>query len=336
MRSQDRVLDMNVGMNPTRVEIELTEKCNLQCMFCYNSQEPLISTNYTEIINRLESQRVLEVVLTGGEPTLHPNFKEILSLCSHKFAKVMVQTNGTLIDDDLADWIKSKDTYGVNISIHGSKSIHDKLTCNQGSYDLAISAVKRLLDRNVRTASNFVLTKLNCNELGETIDTLYSIGLRELTMTRFTPVGCGSNNNDLFLPIEDVLSALDCAKKKMKEYNNLRIILANSFPNCSLPNELKFFCDSCHFGISRFYIDINGNVLMCGMSRLVIGNILDSGFREMKQSSDIYLDHVRGHDTPGICQECESFNTCRGGCRAAALACTSEINGADPYINRRD
>jgi len=331
MSKMEQLLQFNIGMSPTRVEIELTEQCNLFCKFCYNSQEPVVSSKCFEIIDQLEKQNVLEVILTGGEPMLHPHFKEILNVCCSKFTKTMIQTNGTLVDENMAKFIKDKDVFGVNVSLHGSKSVHEDLTCVNGSYELAINAIKNLMKRNVRLASNFVLTSSNIHELDDTIELLYSIGLRELTLTRFTPTGIGGNNAYLSISIEQLLNSLNCVKEKMNKYKDLRIVLANSVPYCGLTSELDYFCEHCHFGISRFYIDVSGEVLMCGMLRLSIGNILENDFESMKKRSKIYKDHVLGEDVPDKCKNCTYFSKCRGGCRAAALACSGEICGADPY-----
>lgn len=329
------LLNLNLHMSPTRVELELTELCNLRCSFCYNSQKPIVSDKVEQIINRLSEENVLEIILTGGEPMSHPQFFDILSNCCKKFPKVMIQTNGTYIDAKAADMIAEYNLFGVNISLHGDKENHERLTLIKGSYEKAIDAIKRLVDRNVHLASNFVLTKQNIDNLDKTIEFLYSLGLRQLTLTRFTPTGIGAENAILTIAEDELIQALYIVKEKMEKYSDLKIILANSIPACILPEELQFFSDHCHFGITRFYIDVNGNVLMCGMSRIKIGNILEESFYDIKSKSKIYCDHVCGEDVPEECKTCEQFKVCRGGCRAAAYASSNQINGADPYMRKK-
>lgn len=326
------LLEMNLNMSPTRVELELTELCNLKCAFCYNSQKPLVSDKIDMIIEKLIAEEVMEIILTGGEPMTHPNFYNILEKCCKNFSKVMLQTNGTYIDNVAADIIAQHNLFGVNISLHGDKTHHERLTLIEDSYDKALNAIKLLVERNVHLASNFVLTKKNINYLEKTIDYLYSIGLKELTLTRFTPTGVGSENAFLAIDKDELIDALLTAKRKMENYKDLKIILANSIPACILPDELKFFSEHCHFGISRFYIDVNGNVLMCGMSRIKIGNILDNNFYDIKRESEIYCNHVCGKDVPSECKKCNDFRICRGGCRAAAYAVSNEYDGPDPYM----
>lgn len=327
----DSLLQLNIDMCPTRIELELTEKCNLKCRFCYNTQKPIVSQKAYQIIDKLAREGVLEIVLTGGEPMTHPNFLKILSKCSNLFAKVMVQTNGTFVTEDMADHLMNAKVFGVNISLHGNATIHQQLTCVEGSYDLALSGIKYLITRGVNLASNFVLTSENIESLPQTIEHLYDLGIKEITLTRFTPAGIGANNSGLAITSQQLINALSCANKKIEHYKDLRIILANSVPYCVLPNELSQYCQYCHFGCSRFYVDVIGNVLMCGMARIKIGNILEQDFKTMKSSSEIFKQHVLGADVPDKCKECNHFKTCRGGCRAAAYACTNNYCGADPY-----
>ncbi len=331
----DSVLDFNINMSPTRLELELTELCNLRCSFCYNSQNPLVSDLYEDIIERLVAENVFEIVLTGGEPMAHPKFKNILTKCCSSFNKVMVQTNGTYIDSSYAKLFKELGVFSVNVSLHGDKVRHETLTRVFGSYDKAFNAIGFLIQNNVRVASNFVLTTKNIDILEENILSLYNAGLRKLTITHFTPTGVGSENKDLAVSTTDLISALYVAKTLMETYKDLKIILANSIAACALPQDLKFFSEQCHFGVSRFYIDIHGNVMMCGMSRIKIGNILEKSFSEIKRESAVYCNHVQCKDLPKECLSCADFNFCRGGCRAAAYATSGRLDGKDPYFTGR-
>ena len=329
------LLNMNIDLNPTRVELELTESCNLKCAFCYNSQKPIISIAYDAIIERLIKEGVLEIVLTGGEPMTHPDFKYILQKCSNSFSKVMIQTNGTFIDGDLAAYIKKCNVTSVNVSVHGLRDIHEKLTGVQGSYNRAIKGIINLLNYDVKVSSNFVITDNNVEYLYDSIMSLYRIGVRSFSMTRFTPTGVGKTNHEIGLTLDNLLFALKTAKSIMQKYPNISIIMANSVPACALSDELMQFCEHCHFGISRFYVDVAGNALMCGMSRIALGNILESSFKDLKSNSEIYKKHVCGEDVPIECKSCLEFRRCRGGCRAAAYASNNNIYGKDPYFSRK-
>lgn len=335
---KNRLLEINIGMNPTRVEMELTEQCNLKCKFCYSSQNPLISEKVFDVIERLHEMGVLEIILTGGEPISHPLFLEILNKCCEYFDKVMIQTNGTLIDAEMAKSLKSAGVYGVNVSLHGNKELHEKLTLVDGSYIQAYEALEYLTLEGINTASNFVLTAENISDFPKMIKKLHDMGVNGMTLTRFTPTGIGANNAYLSISTDQLIEVLEQADSFLESCSNqsFYVLLANSVPYCTLPEHLKHYSEYCHFGASRFYIDINGNVLMCGMARLQVGNILDETFEEMKSKSEIYCNHICGADVPAYCKKCANFKRCRGGCRAAALACYNKIDGPDPYCKFKE
>ena len=320
-----------INTNPIRIELELTERCNLSCKFCYNSQKPVDSSLVREILCRLFQEHVPEIVLTGGEPLLHKDFDDILRLSSEMFQKVMIQTNGTLIDNRKAGLITDNNVYEVNISLHGPARLNDSLTMREGSHDEAVEAIKRLLHCGVRVSSNFVMTKENIDGLDDNLEELYCLGVRNMTLTRFTPTGIGAANEGLLLTRDEIIRAIDTADKFSKKHNSVNILLANSMPFCALPDHLSSYCEFCHFGASRFYIDVEGNVMMCGMSRIRIGNIISRTFQEIKSSSEVFMRHVLGDDVTPECSICNNFQRCRGGCRAAALAYTGNLCGADPY-----
>jgi len=328
----EKLLEYAININPTRIELELTERCNLSCKFCYNSQKPIDSSLVYNILTRLAEENIPEIVLTGGEPVLHPQFNCILRSCTTLFQKTMLQTNGTLIDDAIADLLADNDVFEVNISLHGSPDLHDALTMSNGSHESAFVAIKRLIDRKIKVSSNFVMTKNNVSGLIDNLKELYGIGVRCMTLTRFTPTGVGAENLDMALSCEEIVEAVEVADKFSKDKQDATILLANSMPFCSLPTSLSNYCEYCHFGASRFYIDVNGNVMMCGMSRIQIGNITQNSFTDIKRSSEEYTNHILGKDVPRSCSACENFQKCRGGCRAAALASSGNLCGADPYL----
>jgi MoaA/NifB/PqqE/SkfB family radical SAM enzyme len=276
-----KILEQSLSMSPVNVQLELTEACNLVCSFCYNSRNPVESEKYAQIIDRLVAEGVMDIVLTGGEPMMHRNFLTILKMCSEKFARVQIQTNGTFITNDVAQYLDEHGVSNVNISLHGSEQIHEQLTGVKGSYKKAIDGIKAILKTNVDLCTNFVVTAKNLHEFPEHVDNMYKIGVRTFSLTRFTSTGLGSASKSLEITVDELLTVLRYTNQKHSQNKEINFLLANSVPFCALPNDLKNHCNYCHFGSSRFYIDVNGNVLMCGMSRIKIGNILESSIKDI-------------------------------------------------------
>lgn len=325
-------LDHLYSMNPIRVELEITEVCNLRCLFCYNDAERKIPTlkEVKILIDRLSEQGVLELVLTGGEPMSHPDFDEIVLYAVLKIPCVMVQTNGTLMSASRARMLKNGGVAGVNISLHGNKHDHTILTQITGAYDSAVSGIKNCISQNLTLWVNSVLTNVNDVGLVEHLKWLFDIGVRNFTFTRFTPIGQLAQK-DLLLSSQRLIELLRDIVS-FGRTNGASILLANAFPLCGLSSDLKHLSEVCTYGLTKFYVDVNGDVLYCGMSRVRLGNILESSFEEIKRSSDVFHKNVNSKLAPEKCMSCPSYPLkCRGGCRAAAIANQRTICGEDPF-----
>ena len=320
-----------VAMSPLRIELEITEACNLHCLFCYNNEVPvhLSYKRAKEIIDRIAQESVLELVLTGGEPGLTPDFLKIVSYATKKIPVVLIQTNGTLFSTEAFQELCTAGIEGMNISVHGEKEIHEKITRVPGSYDKAIRSIQLCLQSKKVLWVNTVITKVNASSIISHLTRLKEIGVKNFTFTRFTPIGKGAGAN-IALSNDDLISVLRDIVRFSKE-NNVSVLLANAIPPCFLPRDLQFLSEICTFGLNKFYIDVFGNLLYCGMSRVKLGNIFDNTIADIKVKSDIFKKNCDNSLCPAECQTCPSFGkNCRGGCRAAALADTGSLWGKDP------
>jgi radical SAM protein with 4Fe4S-binding SPASM domain len=316
----------------TRIELELTESCNLACKFCYNSQEPITCRNPYVLIDRLIEARVLELVLTGGEPALHPEFFDILKYSCKNIPRVMIQSNGTLFaEKDIIEKLSEYQIFCLNFSLHGSSTLHDTLTGVKGSFDLTAKAISYAVSCNFRIACNMVLTALNSTEknIRELVSILHNLGIREMTLTRFIPCGTGSKSPELIISRKDFISALDLLISETVD-KNITLLLANATPACLVPSRLHKLCSGCSFGFDKFYIDVHGNIMTCGMGRIKLGNIIKSSVQEVIGNSEIRHKYLTQNHIPEKCRQCEKLEFCRGGCRAAALAYENCIEGEDP------
>ncbi|MCR5224710.1 MAG: SPASM domain-containing protein [Alphaproteobacteria bacterium] len=159
---------------------------------------------------------------------------------------------------------------------------------------------------------------------------MYEIGVRNFSITRFTPTGVGQGESTLGLSIDKLIEVLYLIERLKPQLPEANFLLANSVPLCALPKDLCHYCNYCHFGSSRFYVDVHGNLLMCGMSRVRIGNIMNDTLQNIKKKSVDFRNLVTGTGFPEECRNCRDFARCRGGCRAAALAYSGSYCGKDP------
>lgn len=307
---------------PLLMQVELTEACNLKCRFCYNSQKPRYNQRIFEMLEKLAEQGIMQVNLTGGEPLAHPQFFEILEKACSLFPNVVILSNGSLMDRQALEKIHKYDVTSVNISIHGDRETHEGLTQVSGSYEASINAIKYYLEKQkIMVASNYVLNASNYKMLESTIRAMGDIGLEYMTITRFIPVGVGSEAKDLVLSEEQLVDAF----RIVYEHNNSGFIphieFAEATPFCALPYELQSIANCCSYGYDRFYVDVTGELMVCGLSRIKLGgNILEKSIQEIKNDSEVFRAFILNEHVPGKCKRCNSYELCHGGCRAAALS----------------
>lgn len=314
--------DYLADMAPLLMQVELTEACNLKCKFCYNSQKPRYNKEIFKMLEILANQGVMQVNLTGGEPLAHPQFFEILERACELFPNVVILSNGSLMSKEALEKIHSYDVTSVNISIHGDESSHEELTQVKGCYQKSINAIKYYLEKGkILVASNFVLNGSNFHMLESTIQSMHDLGLEFMTITRFIPVGIGSTARDLILTEEQLVEAFRIVKTHNDSGCKPHIEFAEATPFCSLPNELRSLANCCSYGYDRFYVDVTGELMVCGLSRIKLGgNILNTPINEIKKNSSVFRKFASNQHVPEKCRKCGTFELCHGGCRAAALS----------------
>ncbi|WBF09012.1 radical SAM protein [Methanothermobacter thermautotrophicus] len=104
------------------------------------------------------------IIFSGGEPLLHPKFYKSLEYGFNRGFEIPVTSNGTFIDEECVNKLKSVDAK-VTISIDGSSpKINDSLR-GAGTFKKAINAVESLVDSNIYTSMRMTLLKSNLGDL---------------------------------------------------------------------------------------------------------------------------------------------------------------------------
>ncbi|OGF62386.1 MAG: hypothetical protein A2Y62_17205 [Candidatus Fischerbacteria bacterium RBG_13_37_8] len=153
---------------PLSLQLELTQSCNLKCQFCY-SENTMIFLETGAVCKVIDDACTLGsymLALTGGEPLLHPDFFTIAEHGKKRGYLLIIQTNGIIIDENIAAKIAALAPAVVDISIHGAKAeTHEALTLVKGSFDKAINAIKLLKGLECPVRFKIPVTKINQEEL---------------------------------------------------------------------------------------------------------------------------------------------------------------------------
>jgi radical SAM protein with 4Fe4S-binding SPASM domain len=304
------------GYFPIHATIEIIETCNFTCAHCYYQSSPskkglMPLVEATALLDKLADNGVRVVDITGGECTIHRNFREILSYAAQRFEFVAVISNGYRFGTDpgLADFAAAFPNTMFQISIDAIGPVHDKFRKHRGSFDAAVRAVERFV-----TAGKIV--RISSSIAPETIDQvipLYELGKR-LGVARhsFAPVssiGRGCNVTDPGAGARELLRAINAALAP-------HIDEAAINPRADLPPEADDLDDTrnCGAGWRTVAIDYDGNVRACNFSRdsKKFGNALTEDYRAIFEQPAQFLFNNAPSPGGADCQGCAYMDYCQG------------------------
>lgn len=156
---------------PISASFELTPLCNLNCEMCYvrmNSEklEYLGGEKkldyWIRVAEELKSLGTLFILLTGGEPLLYPEFRELYTLLREMGFIVSINTNATLIDEKTAELFSKVRPRRINVSLYGaSKDTYIDLCHSSVGFERCISGLSLLKKYNIDTKLNLTIVRKN-------------------------------------------------------------------------------------------------------------------------------------------------------------------------------
>lgn len=318
---------------PLSGTFELTPVCNMACKMCYvrmtaaqqQAIAPLHSAEeWLSLARQAKEQGLLYLLLTGGEPLTHPQFREIFTSLHKMGFLVSLNTNGTLIDEKTVEWMAECPPTRVNITLYGSSDeTYDRLCGNPHGFTQVMRGIHLLRQAGIQVKLNCSITPYNAHDLERIIAFAKQEQLvLQATSYMFPPlrrdptmVGC----NDRFSPER---AAYYAAKSEALLMGAERFCAIEESENPGLPAETEEMCDipgekmRCRAGKSSFWVTWEGDLLACGM---IPGsgdnNAFTQGFLPTWNRAVARTDSIR---LPAKCAGCSQKDTCRA-CAAMVL-----------------
>lgn len=267
------------------------------------------------------------IQLTGGEPVLRNDWKDIVDYCKHQSLNVILMTNGTLLTEDIASY-SSQNNIRVQVSIDGPKETHDKIR-GDTSFKAALKGLCVLIHKNVDCSVSMTLMKSNMNEIDGLIEILKEVGVFKLGISRYLPK---DRNDDEFLSRKD-LEQFYKSINQINRQKNFDIFYRDPLFNVSLTGMKNTECScisGCSIGFFGFCILNNGDIVPCSRLNIPLGNIQTDSLRTVWATSYL-LWKFREYEVhlTGKCGVCKHSNHCRG-CRAIAHAVNGDCFTTDP------
>jgi len=144
-------------------QIELTYRCNLNCVHCYckgseNKNKELPTNDFKRIIKEIHKCGCIFLCFTGGEPLIRDDFLEIYSYARQKGFIITLFTNGLLMSGKILSYLKKFPPHGIEITINGiTKPTYESVSRVEGSFEIMMDRIKQL-----RKDKFNLLFKSNC------------------------------------------------------------------------------------------------------------------------------------------------------------------------------
>jgi mycofactocin biosynthetic radical S-adenosylmethionine protein MftC len=312
---------------------ELTYGCNLACVHCLSSsgrRDPreLTRDELFAVVDELAAMQVFYVNIGGGEPTLRPDFWELVDYCVANKVGVKFSTNGSRITPEIAGRLATTDYVDVQISIDGADAATNDAIRGVGSFDVATTAMQRLADAGFKDFKvSVVVTRDNVEQLDDFLALTEKYGA-QLRLTRLRPSGRGAD-------VWDDLHVTADQQHTLYRWllDHPLVLTGDSFFHLSALGEPLPGLNLCGAGRVVCLIDPIGDVYACPFvlhDQFKAGSVRDDGgFTKVWRESALFTE-LREPGSAGACASCGSYDACQGGCMAAKFFTGIPLDGPDP------
>lgn len=318
--------------------------CNLRCRHCWiepdlNSAgaEDLSLQEVMELIAQCKELGMGSIKLLGGEPLLLPYFRELIAYLIDERIKIMIETNGTLIDGAIACQLSGANPF-VSISLDGSnRKIHSILRGNPESFDRAVGGIQKLVENGIRPQVIFCLHTANKGDLDNVIQYAKALGAASIKINYITAMGRARNIQAERISVADFIRIYKQHEKESHKDFNVQFDIPPAFQgiDCLVKGENQGTC-----GIKGILgVLSNGDISICGIGNirkdLVLGNTRTHRIASVWNRSET-LEMIRTNVPErlgGICRRCIFKASCMGRCIANTYYETGSLFAGDRFCS---
>ncbi len=356
----------------------ITRTCNLRCVHCYSDS---MAMQYPGELNWEQMQAVVEdlagykipsLLLSGGEPLIHPRFFDLVDLATEHGLKLTISTNGTLITPEKAALLKAANVAYVGISLDGIGEIHDQFRGKAGAFDSAVRGFRNCHQVGQKTGLRLTLTRHNVENIERILDFIEEKEIQRVCFYHLVPAGRGSLMQ--VLEPEAARGAIDTLLARVEDWHAKGIdrevltvtqpadgayllvrMERENHPNLEQARQLLGWngggANSSGRGIAnidtqgnvhpdQFWQDVQlGNVKRMAFSKIWEGgNELAAPVLDEIRSVGLLSADQRKARMHGRCAGCQWFKLCGGGFRTRAAFANGDLWGSDPgcYLSEEE
>lgn len=340
-------------LKPFLVSYAVTRECNLKCKHCYSdalegrAADELSTEEAKRVLDEVAGWGVKLLILDGGEPLCRKDFFDLISYASSKGLRVVIGSNGTLIDYETAIKLRKSGVQAVAISIDGAqRETHDQFRGVEGSFNKAMEGVKACREAGLPFQFNVVIRRSVLKEISDIIQMAVNAGANAIEFFDLVAVKRVKERcPEELLSVDERMRVMEWLAEAQRDcpiiirvpacpmYPLLlksKNIQPTKFPE-SLIYRIPYYEKGCAAGIPNGYLTIlpNGDVIPCMLLQIKVGNVRERSLRELWCEAPLFARLRNRSLLQGACGNCEHKSVCAG-CRGRAYEEKGDVLAEDP------
>ncbi|HKD54139.1 MAG TPA: pyrroloquinoline quinone biosynthesis protein PqqE [Steroidobacteraceae bacterium] len=325
---------------PLWLLLELTYRCPLHCVFCYNPTEfastgaELPTAEWLRVLREARALGAVQLGLSGGEPLVREDLETIVAEAHALGFYVNLITSGVGLTEARIKGLKTAGLDHIQLSFQDSTREMNDFLSSTRTFELKAAVAALIREHGYPMVLNVVLHRLNIDHVAEILDMAERMGAQYVELANTQYYGWAWLNRDQLLPSRAQLERAEAVTQRFRARVGTRMQIY-----FVVPDYFETRPKACMNGLGSVFLAIapDGTAMPCHAARMLPGlelpNVRSTSVRTLWYDSPAF-NRFRGHAwMKEPCRSCPEKVKDFGGCRCQAWLLTGDADNADPVCD---
>jgi PqqA peptide cyclase len=325
---------------PLWLLFELTYRCPLHCVFCYNPTDftrmgtELVTEDWIRVLREARALGAVQLGLSGGEPLVREDLELIVAEAHALGFYTNLITSGVGLTEARLQALKRGGLDHIQLSFQDSTREMNDFLSSTRTFDLKAKVARLIKKYDYPMVLNVVLHRLNIDHIEQILQMAEQLDADYVELANTQYYGWAARNRDRLLPSREQLQRAEAATHRFRDRvgQRMRVFFV-------VPDYFETRPKPCMNGLGSVFLTItpDGTALPCHAARMLPGidfpNARDSTIASIWYDSPGF-NHFRGDSwMKEPCRSCPEKAKDFGGCRCQAYLLTGDAANADPVCD---
>jgi PqqA peptide cyclase len=325
---------------PLWLLLELTYRCPLHCVFCYNPTDfartgpELPTADWLRVLREARALGAVQLGLSGGEPLVREDLEAIVAEAHGLGFYINLITSGVGLTRTRIAALKAAGLDHIQLSFQDSTREMNDFLSSTRTFELKAQVAALIREYGYPMVLNVVLHRLNIDHVGEILEMAEALGAQYVELANTQYYGWAWLNREQLLPSRAQLERAEAATRRFRERvaGRMQIYFV-------VPDYFETRPKACMNGLGSVFLAIapDGTAMPCHAARMLPGLELPSvraaDVRSIWYDSAAFK-RFRGESwMKEPCRSCPERSKDFGGCRCQAYLLTGDPDNTDPVCD---